>query len=86
MNSVCNICSQFNEFFYIFFKSSKELTLVRLKIVDTKVVNTVRVNADRRRDFHPLTDYRTKLQNFTKGEICEFSAFLFSLQLMFDQT
>ena len=50
------------------------------------MVNAVQVNADLRRDFHPLTGYRTKLQNFTKGEICEFSAFLFSLQLMFDQT
>ena len=27
-----------------------------------------------------------KLQNNTKGEICEFSVFPFSLQLMFDQT
>ena len=32
-----------------------------------------------------LTDHMTELKNFTKGEICEFSAFPFSLQLMFDQ-
>ena len=40
------------------------------------MVNTVWVNADHGRDFHP----------FTKGEIREFSAFPFSLALMFDQT
>ena len=28
----------------------------------------------------------TKLRNFTKGEICEFSAFPFLFDLMFDQT
>ena len=50
------------------------------------MVNTLRVNADHGRDFHLLTDYMTKLQNFTKSEIYEFSAFPFPLHLMFDQT
>ena len=50
------------------------------------MVNTVRVNADHGRDFHPLADHMTKLQNFTKAAICEFLAFPFSLQLMFDET
>ena len=44
------------------------------------------VNADRGRDLHPLADHMTKLRHVTKGEIREFSAFLFSLHLMFDQT
>ena len=43
-------------------------------------------NVDHGRDFRPLADHMTKLQNFTKGEICEFSAFPFSVHLMFDQT
>ena len=51
-----------------------------------KIVNTARVNANHGRDFHPLADYMTKLQNFTKDEIRDFSAFPFSLKLMFDQT
>ena len=34
----------------------------------------------------PLADHMTKLQNFTKGENRDFSAFRFSLQLMLDQT
>ena len=42
------------------------------------MVNTVRVNADHGRDFHPLADHLTKLKKFTKGEIHEFS---FSLDL-----
>ena len=50
------------------------------------MANTVRVNADHRCDLHPLADHMTKLRNFTKGEIREFSAFQFSLHLMFDQT
>ena len=50
------------------------------------MVNTVRVNADHVRDFHPLADHMIKLQHFTKGEIQEFSAFPFSIQFMFDQT
>ena len=43
-------------------------------------------NADHGRDFRPPADYMTKLQNFTKGEICQFSVFPFSLHLMLDQT
>ena len=50
-----------------------------------KMVNTVWVNADHGHDFHLLADHVTKLRNFTKGEIREFSAFPFSLQLMFDK-
>ena len=42
--------------------------------------------ADHRRNFHPLADHMTKLRNFTKGEIHEFSAVAFSLDLMYDQT
>ena len=37
------------------------------------------------RDFHSLADHTTKLLNFTKGKIREFSACPFSLHLMFDQ-
>ena len=47
---------------------------------------TVWVNADHGRDFHPLADHMTKIQHFTNCEILEFSAFPFSLRLMFDQT
>ena len=35
-------------------------------------------------NLHPLVDHMT-LQNFTKEENCDFSAFQFSLQLMFEQ-
>ena len=49
------------------------------------MVNTVWVNADHGRDFHPLADHMTKLRNFTKEENCDFSAFRFSLQLMLEQ-
>ena len=49
------------------------------------MVNTVRVSADHGRDLRPLVDHVTKLTNF-RWEIREFSAFPFSLQLMFDQT
>ena len=50
------------------------------------MVNTVQVNADHGHDFHPLADHMTKLNIFTKGDFREFSAFPFSLHLMFDQT
>ena len=49
------------------------------------MINTVWINADHRHDFHLLADHMTKLRNFTKGDICGFSVFPFSLQLMFDQ-
>ena len=49
------------------------------------MVNTVWVNADYGRDLHPLTDHMTKLQNVTKDENRELSAFLFSFQLMLEQ-
>ena len=38
------------------------------------------------REFHSLADHMTMLKNFTKDEIREFSAFPFSLHLMFDET
>ena len=41
------------------------------------MVNTVWVNADHGRDFHPLANHM--------GEILEFSAFPFLLHLLFDQ-
>ena len=50
------------------------------------MVNTLRVKADHGRDFHPFADHVTKLRNFTKGEIREFSAFPFSFHFMLDQT
>ena len=46
------------------------------------MLNTVWVNG---RDLHPLADHLTKLQNFTKKENHDFSAFKFSLQLMLEQ-
>ena len=46
------------------------------------MVRTVWVNADHRRDLHPLTNHMTKLQNFTKEENRDFSAILFSLQIL----
>ena len=49
------------------------------------MVNTVRVNADHGRDFHPLADHKTKFRNFTKEENRDFSAFHFSLQLTIEQ-
>ena len=49
------------------------------------MVNTMRVNADHKRDLHPLADQMTKLRNLYKGEIRDFSGFPTSLQLMFDQ-
>ena len=51
----------------------------------SKLVNTVWVNADHGRDFHPLADHMTKLQKFTKEENRDFSAFRLSLQFMFEQ-
>ena len=50
------------------------------------MANTVWVNADHGRDFHPLADHMTKLRNFTKEENCDFSPFRFSLQLMPERT
>ena len=49
------------------------------------MVSTLWINADHERDFHPLSDYMTKLNNFTKEENCDFSAILFLLQLMLEQ-
>ena len=49
------------------------------------MANTVWVNADHRRDLHPLADHMSKLQHFTKEENRYFSAFRFSLQLMLEQ-
>ena len=49
------------------------------------MLNTLWVNADDGRDFHPLADHTTTLKHFTKGKVRrQFSAFPFSLQLMFD--
>ena len=68
------------------FKSSKELTSVirsgMNQISGSKMVNTVGVMADHGRDFNTLADHMTKLQNFTKGENRDFSAFQFALHLM----
>ena len=50
------------------------------------MVNTVWVNADHGRDFHPLADYMTKWRNFTKEENRDFSAILFLFQLMLEKT
>ena len=36
------------------------------------MVNTVWVNADHGRDFHPLTNHMTKLRNFTKEKNRDF--------------
>ena len=47
------------------------------------MVNNAQVNVDHGRDFHPLTNHVTKLP---RVKCHEFSAFPFSLQLMFDQT
>ena len=44
------------------------------------MTNIVRVYADHWRDFHPLADHMTKLRNFIKVEIREFSAFPLSFQ------
>ena len=50
------------------------------------MVSAVLVKADHGRDLHPLADHMTKLRTFTNSDICEFSAFPFSLHLMLDQT
>ena len=50
------------------------------------MVNTVWVNADHGRDFHPLADHTAKLRNYNKDENSDFSAFRFSLHLMLQQT
>ena len=50
------------------------------------MVNTLLVNADHGRHFHLLADHMTKFRNVTKGDVRGFSAFPFSLQLMFEQT
>ena len=57
------------------FKCLIIINVVRLKLVDTKMVNTVQVNDDHGRDFHPLADHLIKLRNFIK---CDFSTFRFS--------
>ena len=49
------------------------------------MVNTVWVNTDHGQDLHLLADYMTQLNNFTKEENRDFSAFRFSLQLMLQQ-
>ena len=49
------------------------------------MVNTVWVNADQGHDFHPPTNHMTKLKKFTKEEHHDFSAILFSLQLILEQ-
>ena len=49
------------------------------------MVNTVRVSAHQGRDLHSLADHMTKLKNFTKEQTRNFSAILFSLQLMLEQ-
>ena len=43
------------------------------------MVNTMCVNANHGRDFHPLADHMAKLRNFTKEQNRDFSAFRFSL-------
>ena len=49
------------------------------------MVNTVWVNVDHGRDFHPLADHMTKLKKFTKEENRDFSAFRFSIKFMLEQ-
>ena len=43
------------------------------------------LNADHGRDLHPFVNHMTKLNNFTKEENRDFSAFRFSFQLMLEQ-
>ena len=53
----------------IFFKSSKELTLVVRSGTDQNSgYCTVWVNADHGRDLHPLAEHMTNLRNFAKEE------------------
>ena len=49
------------------------------------MVNTVWVNADHGHDLHLLANHMTQLTKFIKEENYDFSAFRFSLQLMFEQ-
>ena len=49
------------------------------------MVNTVRVNADHGHNLYLLADHMTQLQNFTKEENRDISAFRFSLKLMLEQ-
>ena len=49
------------------------------------MVNTVRVYADHGHDSNPLADHMTNLENFTKEQNRDFSAFRFSLQQMLEQ-
>ena len=49
------------------------------------MVNSLWVNTGHGRDLHPLADDMTKLNNFTKEENRDFSAFKFLLQLMLEQ-
>ena len=49
------------------------------------MVNTVWVNADHGRDFHPHANHMSKLRNFTKEENRDFSAFQLSRQLMLEE-
>ena len=49
------------------------------------MVSTVRVNANHGRDFSPLADHMTKLNNFTMAKNLDFLAFRFSLHLMLEQ-
>ena len=42
----------------------QSLDLVRFKIVNIQMVNTLRVNADPGRDFNPLADYMTQFLTF----------------------
>ena len=48
------------------------------------MVNIVRLKADHGRDFNPFADHMTKLRNFTHGDNRDFSAFRFSLHIMFE--
>ena len=49
------------------------------------MVNTVWVNADHGHNLYLLADHMTQLQNFTKEENSDISAFQFSLQLILEQ-
>ena len=54
-------------------------------VVDVQKVDSVWVNADHGRDFHPLADHMTKLKKITKEENRDFAAFRFSIQFMLEQ-
>ena len=71
----------------ILFKSSKELTsVVRSGKDQNSGYKKLKVSADHGREFNPFVDHTTKLQSFTKGENHDFSAFRYSLHLMFQQS